>query len=172
VTNDLAAAHRLQGSLVAKSLGPAFLEETNANYFIYTTAIDLDDATPAEVQLAPVIFQERLWPKEDFRVTIVGSHVFAAMIPKDTVRPLDWRATSEPPQFERAELPRSVTRKLLALLRQLGLRFGAIDLCRKDGDFFFLEVNPNGEWGWLETSLGLPIADAIVDELCQTSAPS
>jgi hypothetical protein len=40
-----------------------------------------------------------------------------------------------------------------------------------DGDFFFLEVNPNGEWGWLETSLGLPIADAIVDELCWTSVP-
>ena len=171
VTNDLAAAGRLQGPLVAKSLGGAFLEETDANYFIYTQSINLDEATSAEVQLAPVIFQQRLWPKEDYRVTIVGSHVFAAMIPEGTARPLDWRATSEPPQFERVELPRAMTRKLMSLLRGLGLRFGAIDLCRAHGDFFFLEVNPNGEWGWLETSLGFPIADAIVDELCQTSAP-
>lgn len=171
VTNDLDAARRLQSPLVAKSLGSAFLEETDSNYFVYTTSVDLGDATPAEVQLAPIIFQQRLWPKEDFRVTIAGSRVLTAMIPAHAVRPLDWRATSEPPQFERAELPASVSRKLLALLSELGLRFGAIDLCRMDGDFFFLEVNPNGEWGWLETSLGLPIADAIVDELCRTSGP-
>ncbi len=169
VTNELDAARHIHPPLVAKSLGSALLEEPDANYFIYTTEIDLADAMPEEVQVAPVIFQQRLWPKEDYRVTIAGSRVFAAKIRQDAKRPLDWRATSEPPGFERAKLPRKVASRLLALLETLGLRFGAIDLCKMDGDFFFLEVNPNGEWGWLETSLGLPIADAIVDELCQTS---
>jgi hypothetical protein len=29
----------------------------------------------------------------------------------------------------------------------------------------FLEINPNGQWGWIEQELGTPISDAIVDLL-------
>jgi glutathione synthase/RimK-type ligase-like ATP-grasp enzyme len=170
ITNDLKAARRLGPPVVAKSLASALIEEPDANYFIYTTDVDLSNATSEEIQLAPVIFQQRLWPKEDYRVTIVGSRVLSAKIPEGVPRPLDWRATHEPPQFHCATLPQHVETRLLALMRALNLRFGAVDLCQADGDFFFLEVNPNGEWGWLETSIGLPIADAIVDELCAASS--
>jgi D-alanine-D-alanine ligase-like ATP-grasp enzyme len=50
-------------------------------------------------------------------------------------------------------------------VRRLGLRFGGIDLLvDADGRHWFCELNPNGEWGWLQAA-GLPIADAVALEL-------
>jgi glutathione synthase/RimK-type ligase-like ATP-grasp enzyme len=55
---------------------------------------------------------------------------------------------------------------LRALMTELGLVFGAIDLiCTPAGEYVFLEVNPGGEWGMLERDLRLPIADAIARAL-------
>ncbi|MCY0725966.1 hypothetical protein OVW19_29935, partial [Klebsiella pneumoniae] len=64
------------------------------------------------------------------------------------------------------ELPEDVAARLRALLGRLGLRQGAVDLIRTpQGRHVFLEINPVGEWGMLERDLGLPIADAIAEEL-------
>ncbi|MCQ3024054.1 hypothetical protein NLO85_26790, partial [Pseudomonas savastanoi] len=35
----------------------------------------------------------------------------------------------------------------------------------QDGKLWFLEINPNGQWAWIENQTGYPIAAAIVDEL-------
>ena len=32
---------------------------------------------------------------------------------------------------------------------------------KSDGSYIFLEINPNGEWVWLEDQLGFPISDRI-----------
>ncbi len=54
----------------------------------------------------------------------------------------------------------------MAYLRRAGLRFGAFDLAEDaEGQLWFLECNPNGQWGWIESATGLPITDAIVSEL-------
>jgi glutathione synthase/RimK-type ligase-like ATP-grasp enzyme len=52
------------------------------------------------------------------------------------------------------------------LMRALRLRFGALDLIvAPDDEHWFLEVNPNGQWGWIEDATGLPIAASIADAL-------
>jgi glutathione synthase/RimK-type ligase-like ATP-grasp enzyme len=51
-------------------------------------------------------------------------------------------------------------------MESLGLTFGAIDLIQKpDGEFVFLEVNPNGQWLWLERMLNLGISQAVAEWL-------
>ncbi len=51
-------------------------------------------------------------------------------------------------------------------MNRLGLRFGALDfLVTPDGEWYFLEINPNGQWAWIEQETGLPISDAIADAL-------
>ncbi|HFS6859502.1 TPA: hypothetical protein ACH1JJ_003587, partial [Klebsiella pneumoniae] len=56
--------------------------------------------------------------------------------------------------------------KCIDLVESLNLRFGAIDfICDEDDVFWFLEINPNGQWAWIENQTGLPIASSIVDEL-------
>jgi hypothetical protein len=48
----------------------------------------------------------------------------------------------------------------------LGLRFAALDfIVAPDGRWWFLEANPNGQWGFIEDATGQPIADAIAADL-------
>lgn len=52
-----------------------------------------------------------------------------------------------------------------------GLRFAAIDLARRtDGGYTFFELNPNGQWAWVEQMTGLPLRAALANELNGTPA--
>ena len=52
--------------------------------------------------------------------------------------------------------------KCLALTRSYGLAFGAIDLARvDDGLYTFFEINPNGQWAWIEQLTGQPLRQAM-----------
>ena len=49
---------------------------------------------------------------------------------------------------------------------RLGLNYGACDfIVTPEGRHVFLEVNPAGEFFWLEKHPGLPIAGALADVL-------
>ncbi|MGA7272186.1 MAG: hypothetical protein WB239_14035, partial [Acidimicrobiia bacterium] len=105
----------------------------------------------------------------DVRVTVVGSQVLAAVRdpeaadPGETA-PLDWRRGGDLP-WAPHELPRELSSLYAELVASLGLNFGAIDLLLEpDGRYWFCEINPNGEWGWLQHS-GLPIAEALASLL-------
>jgi glutathione synthase/RimK-type ligase-like ATP-grasp enzyme len=51
-------------------------------------------------------------------------------------------------------------------MKSLQLSFGAIDLIQTpSGEYVFLEVNPSGQWLWIDDMLGLGISDSIVDWL-------
>jgi hypothetical protein len=46
-------------------------------------------------------------------------------------------------------------------LQAFGLFYGAIDLIRTlDGTYVFLEMNPFGQWAWVQDLCGLPLAEA------------
>ena len=43
------------------------------------------------------------------------------------------------------------------------LRFGAIDMVvSAAGDWYFLEINPNGQWAWLDMTAGTNIAASFL----------
>lgn len=116
-----------------------------------------------------LITQEEIKKQYDVRVTVVGSQLFATAIlsQEHEETTVDWRKGSRPDlQHERIDLPREVEEKCFALMKRLNLRYGAIDLvCDLQGKLWFLEINPNGQWAWIENLTGYPIAAAIVDEL-------
>jgi glutathione synthase/RimK-type ligase-like ATP-grasp enzyme len=60
------------------------------------------------------------------------------------------------------QLPLEVEQKILRLMDYFSLNYGAIDIIlTPGGKHVFLELNPSGEFFWLERSPGLPISDAI-----------
>lgn len=66
----------------------------------------------------------------------------------------------------RLGLPQSVLDKLRQLMDRLHLAFGCIDLIKTPaGEYVFLEVNPSGQWLWLDDQLGLGISAAVADWL-------
>jgi len=174
VSNDPAAIRAFATQherLVSKPLRSGWYRDAEGEWSIYTnevTADLLDD--PHALSLAPCIFQELIPKACDVRVTIVGDRVFTAEIESqsDEAARIDWRRTTNPDlPHRRAELPPVVQTALLDLVRQLGLHFGAIDLVRTPDDrYVFLEVNPNGQWLWLDDKLELGITRAVADWLC------
>jgi len=89
--------------------------------------------------------------KTDIRVTIIGDKLSAVRILSDG-SPVagDWRITpKESLQYDDFNLPEPITSACLTLARKLRLEFAAIDLLETEGEYYFLEVNPTGEWGWL-----------------------
>ena len=63
-------------------------------------------------------------------------------------------------------MPETEKQKILSMMSALNLNFGGIDLALVDGKYYFIEVNPTGEWGWLENSTGCEISKSIADALC------
>jgi glutathione synthase/RimK-type ligase-like ATP-grasp enzyme len=54
----------------------------------------------------------------------------------------------------------------MTLMRGLGIDYGAIDMRRTaDGEYYFLEVNPAGQWLFVEQRTEQPITKALVDLL-------
>lgn len=128
---------------------------------------------PAELSLldsvrhAPVIFQEYVPADVDLRVTVVGEHVFAAAIgSQQTAYPVDFRMDMARATVSPVDLPDEVADQLRRYLDALGLVYGAIDMrLRPDGEYVFLEVNPAGQWLFIEERTGQPISAAVAQAL-------
>jgi len=117
------------------------------------------------VRLAPVIFQSLVPGAADLRVTIIGDEIFPAAVDIDKMEyKLDVRLNQQ--AYERHPLPADVGAKLLELMRRLGLEYGAIDLrLTPDGEYVFFEVNPAGQFLFVEHACGLPISAALAARL-------
>ncbi|CAL9361566.1 hypothetical protein SUDANB120_00675 [Streptomyces sp. enrichment culture] len=119
-----------------------------------------DVVTPAEIddslRVAPHLFQAVVDKAADLRVLIVGRQVFAVRITSDL---LDWRKDYSALSYDVVDLPAEVEGALLAYLDHHGLVSGSFDLAvDQRGDPWWLELNPNGQWGWLEPHTALPMS--------------
>jgi MvdC family ATP-grasp ribosomal peptide maturase len=174
VTNDAAAARQFfaetEGQTVAKLLRPITVSMDAVTPFVYTNRVREEDLLGAEtLRHSPMVFQELIPKALELRVAWVAGKSFAgALDVSGTSRgQTDWRrAAPEECSWQQAQLPAEVASDLHALMSELGLVFGAVDLiCTPSGEYVFLEVNPGGEWGMLERDLRLPISEAIADAL-------
>ena len=173
VTNDPIAAREFfaetDGQTVAKLLRPVAVSMDAAAPFVYTSRVREEDLAGAEtLRHSPMVFQELVPKACELRVAYVAGETFAGALDASGVT--DWRrAGPEECRWEKAQIPAEVASSLHALMSELGLVFGAVDLiCTPAGEYVFLEVNPGGEWGMLERDLGLPISEAIAAALLQS----
>jgi glutathione synthase/RimK-type ligase-like ATP-grasp enzyme len=165
VSNDPSAISRFcdrVGDVVVKALDAPLVVVDNTEAFMFTTQLTRDYLHPESLTPAPLIFQERVEPRTDIRVTVVGDQLFTARAVGVTAQ--DWRLESTPVPFEPIDIDVAIQRACISLVRSLNLTFGAIDLIASESGIQFLEINPNGEWGWLQAR-GFPIASALVDVL-------
>ncbi|NDO88362.1 MvdC/MvdD family ATP grasp protein [Cellulosimicrobium composti] len=161
MTNDPARAreflHREPGRVIFKPFGgtPATWRETRP---VREADLDLLES----VRYAPVIFQEAV-AGSDVRVTIVGTQVFAAELrTEESGYAYDFRVDTHHCPTAAHDLPAPVSAGLLRLMEVLGLWYGAVDLrCTPEGDYVFLEINPAGQWLFVEYATGQPIAAAL-----------
>ncbi len=166
------------GALISKPLNFVDLKRDGEFCWPYTHPIRRRDARYYQaIRHETVIFQPYISKQVELRVTVVGERVFAAEIASQQTRSTlhDWRHYDDPGvelQYQIHTLPDAIKTSCVNLVKALGLSFGAIDfILTPDGEYIFLEINSNGQWGWIEQFTGLPIADAIADWLtgCETT---
>lgn len=149
---------------IVKSLDTAVLRIEDKEAFVYSNKMQGQDIKNSSLELAPVIVQEYIDPKIDVRVTVVGERVYAARILFNGKGvDGDWRRLKQGLDFVPFCLPLEIERKCIELIRLLGLSFGAIDLIESNGSFYFIEINPTGEWAWLVDGAGFDIYRGICD---------
>jgi len=135
--------------------------------FIYTNIVNNKDLQNGDISSAPVILQETLIPKVDIRVTVIRNKVFAVSIKKDEQGiNTDWRL-EESVEYEKIKLPKDIEKKCIELTETLGLKYGGIDLLIHNDNYYFIEINPTGDWMWLINHLDLEIDEEIVKLLLE-----
>jgi glutathione synthase/RimK-type ligase-like ATP-grasp enzyme len=125
------------------------------------------------IRWSPAIFQKRIDKKADIRVTVVGNRLFSCSIDSQShpETETDFRMMNISGLLPHAivALPARLENDILSLMRNLGLTFGCLDFIQtRDDEFYFLEVNPAGQWLWIEQVTGAPISSAIAEELSST----
>lgn len=164
---------RCRGQLVMKLLGSGgnLKNDEGKDLVVYTNRVSREHIIECRggMKQAPVMLQRYIPKKIELRITIVGRKAFACGIDsqvssrtKDDWRRYDFERVGHTPY----KLLESVERKLLRFMEILGLNFGAIDMIVTPKDeYVFLEVNPSGQWGWIESLTGMPISKALADLL-------
>lgn len=156
-----------QGRYIIKPIYFNRLHDENGDYHIFTNIISESDLSKIETSFEfPSIYQEFIEKDYDIRVTVVGNDIFSAVVKsqQNDITKIDWRR--ERIKFEKYELPIELKNLCLEIVKSLGLNFGAIDLVKSiDGNYYFLEINPNGQWGWIEYDTDLQISDSIINWL-------
>lgn len=135
---------------------------------VYAKELDRDlrlhDFEP--VAIGPTFLQELVRKRADIRLTQVGEKGLAVRIySPDGV--LDWRSKlDEGLRYEVFSPPAQVMNRVRRMMKHLGLSFGALDFAEAaDGEWVFLEINPAGQWEWLEVETDVPISDSIASWL-------
>lgn len=163
-------------AFVQAAHGPVVYKTFNA--LVPTTLVTPDLLSDPEIlRWTPGIYQHCVEKEHELRVTVVGRRLFVVRInSQQTVRgKVDWREAIWKPRgqagdltFDLAVLPAPIKQACLRLMRSLGLAYGAIDLIvTPENEYVFLEVNPSGQFLWVDHEVGIPVLDALSEMLIQ-----
>ncbi|NZA25411.1 hypothetical protein H0E84_03370 [Luteimonas sp. SJ-92] len=171
----------IQGNMVFKSMSTPDLcaydvESGDRVSDGVTTTVITDDMTSilGSVKELACQFQEYVDKHHELRITVIGDHVFAAMIhsqddPRTTI---DSRDMSAEIAYEPTILPPEIEARCLDLVRSYGLTYSAIDLIvTPDGEYVFLENNPAGQFLYVEQLVPeFKMLEAVVRTLLKEGA--
>ena len=137
--------------------------------FIYVQPVRISELAEGY----PWFLQEPIPARFDVTVLYIDGKMFAQRLDRQSFTGLDWRkhiGTEMDNGWENVVLPDGLSRRIEAYMGKLDLRFGRLDfLAPGDNleDALFLEVNPNGQWAWMDIKMNNGIFDAMIEFLCR-----
>ena len=158
------------GKVIVKPLARGYVERPDGGVdsLVYTNQVrESHLETLDDLPASPTLFQECIDKSLDVRITVVDGHVHAVTLtaqePDGTQRCDVRRNNMEDVEYEEIVLPAEIAEKVRTLMRRYGLRFAAIDMAiGTDRTWYCFEVNPNGQWAWLDLAAGTDIACSFV----------
>jgi len=159
-----------EGQCIIKPIKVGLIKDDLNPEIVFTSLLEENHIKQLDrISNSPTYFQQHIFKHADVRATVVGNKVFAAKIDSQSCdyTKVDWRRGENINlKYSSIDLPYDLQQKCISLTKRLKLNFGAIDFILDENDgFIFLEINPNGQWGWIEKRLGLGICNEIVELL-------
>jgi len=138
---------------------------------IYTTEFDIikHPLLMEEIKSSPFMLQAKIQKEFDVRVSVFGNAMFAhkIIIKSKKRHNVDWRTyLPHELEYETFKLPKGCSERINVFMENMGLKYGAFDfIYTKDKRLCFIEVNPSGQFAWLELSTKDKMIDALIDLL-------
>lgn len=114
--------------------------------------------------------QEQVDFEYDLTILYVNGNQFGYVLNRSSFQGLDWRKSIGSPEinegWESVKIPAQLSKSISLFMNELGLKFGRLDLLAKDKSLQetkFLEVNPNGQWAWLDKSNTDGLFDSVIN---------
>jgi glutathione synthase/RimK-type ligase-like ATP-grasp enzyme len=171
ITNEPDAVRKFaaDGPMVTKLVGGMALDEDGVRKNVYTRLLEDEDLTDLRgVEHTTHLFQRWVPKAWECRVTVIGRHITAAAITAAGSQRgyVDYRTDYANLTYELVDPPERVTTGIRALMSGFGLVFGALDfVITPDGEWVFLEINPTGQYGFIEHATGAPLTAQLADLL-------
>lgn len=141
------ALRRAPRRRVVKSLTS---EPVDENTFLWTSVI-AEDALDAA---SPWLVQDLIEATHDVTVVHVRGRSFGFALDRRpfAARSVDWRELGNETAagWKPHPLPPALEREIAAFMQAASLHYGRLDFLLADDTYWFLEVNANGEWDWLD----------------------
>ncbi len=177
VTNNQQKAleffHAQTNGVVIKPLASGFIERTDPTKDTVIYTVELDEKSLPLLQnlkTCPVLFQEKIRKYLDVRVTVLDDKIVAIGLKgldRDGTQRLDIRRNNMiGVEYIPLTVPDRIQDAIYGIMMQYELRFAALDFAIDDqGEWVFFEVNPNGQWAWLDLEGAASIATIFVNSL-------
>mgnify|MGYP006287689359 CR=1 FL=1 len=135
----------------------------------YTNKVAEEDLEHADlIDRNPCMFQDYIDKDLDVRFTTIEDKVIPVGIysQESDLSKTDFRKYDfENVPYEVLDVPDAVEQFCRDMTSHFDLTFSQIDMVKKDDSYYFLEMNPNGQWLWLQDQTGYKISEDLAEEL-------
>lgn len=115
-----------------------------------------------EDEFFPSFFQEKIDKEYEVRIFYLDGKCYSVSLLTNN-ETVDMRDNYHNMQYEPYKLPESIEVKIQNFMHQLNLISGSIDMLRsKEGEYYFLEVNPEGQYDWVSVYGGYDLHHEVV----------
>lgn len=140
-SDSLEFYNRNDTNCIVKPIKSGLIADKDIPKVVFTNQLK-EKPRKEQIEFSPNFFQAHIKKLYDVRITMVGKKAFAVLIDSqnnaDTL--VDWRKGECPLKHTKIELPDTVLKQCISLLKTLNLRFGAIDfILDKMVTLFFLK---------------------------------
>ncbi|WP_124639287.1 ATP-grasp domain-containing protein [Amniculibacterium aquaticum] len=134
-------------SIITKSISevqPVFVE--TGMYLNYTKEVYLSDLEGKNQNLIPTLLQEKINREYEIRVFFFQKKIWSVAC-FDSTEEIDNRKGKEiTKKYSIYELPQSIKNNIYKLSNSLGLMCGTLDFIKSKDKYYFLEINPLGQF--------------------------
>ncbi|EAA0681860.1 hypothetical protein [Salmonella enterica] len=149
----------LNEDIIVKPLSNGVVEDEQHKEIVQTNLFDKSKSI-STLKFCPAYFQKYSKKEYEVRITIVDEVLFSVKI--ESENKIDWRKSDNKIIYSRIDTPQAIKNKCLLYMKFFGIDFGCFDFIVFDDEWFFLEMNANGQWVWLEHETGLNISKEIM----------